>query len=148
MENAKPELLEKAKQAKNAEELLTLAKENGMEMTEEQAQAYYAQLHPTSGEIADDELENVAGGGCSVNVKGQSHTVVSSGCPCFTGGYGCGAKQNIDNGTYLPIRYDNYDLRKLWLHMAWIKFSDKVCGACFYLEFENGIGYCGFNKSE
>ena len=64
MENLPQELLEKAKRAKSAEELLILAKENGMEMTEEEAKAYYAQLNPVSGEIADDELENVAGGGC------------------------------------------------------------------------------------
>ncbi len=64
MENINQELLEKAKQAKSVEELLALAKENKIEMTEEGAKAYYAQLHPASGEIADDELENVAGGGC------------------------------------------------------------------------------------
>ena len=58
------ELLEKAKQAKSAEEILALAKENGMEMTGEQAAAYYAQMNPASGELSDDELDNVAGGGC------------------------------------------------------------------------------------
>lgn len=63
--NLTSEIMEKAKQAKSADELLTLAKENGMEMTEEQAKAYFAQLHPASGEIADDELENIAGGGCA-----------------------------------------------------------------------------------
>ena len=63
--NLTSEIMEKAKQAKSAEELLVLAKENGMEMTDEQAKAYFAQLHPASGEIADDELENVAGGGCA-----------------------------------------------------------------------------------
>ena len=63
--NLTSEIMEKAKQAKSADALLTIAKENGMEMTEEEAKAYYAQLHPASGEIADDELENVAGGGCA-----------------------------------------------------------------------------------
>ena len=33
------ELFEKAKEAKSAEELLSLAKENGMELTEEEAAA-------------------------------------------------------------------------------------------------------------
>lgn len=64
MENFNEELLEKAKQAKSAEEILVLAKENGMEVTREQAAAYYAQLNPVSGELSDDELDNVAGGGC------------------------------------------------------------------------------------
>lgn len=58
------ELLTKAKAAETAEELLTLAKENGIEMTEEEAQKSFALLHSQSGELADEELDNVAGGGC------------------------------------------------------------------------------------
>ena len=58
------ELLSKAKEAKTPEELLTLAKENGMELTEESAKAYLDLLHPQTGELSDDELDNVAGGGC------------------------------------------------------------------------------------
>jgi len=57
------EAIAKAKQAKNVEDLLTLAKESGVEMTAEQAQEYFAQLNPKSGELADDELDNVAGSG-------------------------------------------------------------------------------------
>ncbi len=58
------ELLAKAKNAKTPEELIALAKENGTEMTEESAEAYYNLLHPQNGEVSDDELDNVAGGGC------------------------------------------------------------------------------------
>ena len=58
------ELIAKAKQAKNPEELLALAKENGVELTEESAKVYFHQLNPKTGELADDELDNVAGGGC------------------------------------------------------------------------------------
>ena len=58
------ELLAKAKNAKTPEELIALAKENGTEMTEESAEAYYNLLHPQNGEVSDDELGNVAGGGC------------------------------------------------------------------------------------
>ena len=36
-----PELIEKAKSAKTPEELMALAKENGMELTEESAKAYF-----------------------------------------------------------------------------------------------------------
>ena len=60
----KKDLLVKAKQAKNPEELMSIAKENGIEMTEESAKAYFNQLNPKTGELADDELNNVAGGGC------------------------------------------------------------------------------------
>ena len=58
------ELLAKAKEAKTPEELLALAKENGIEMTAEEAQKIFAQLHSQTGELSDDELDNVSGGGC------------------------------------------------------------------------------------
>jgi len=56
------EIYEKAMKAKNAEELFSLAKENNIPLTQEQAQAYFEQLTPKSGELADEELDNVAGG--------------------------------------------------------------------------------------
>ena len=61
------ELLAKAKEAKTPEELRALAKENNMEMTEECAKAYFEQLNPKTGELSDDELDNVAGGGCQLD---------------------------------------------------------------------------------
>ena len=66
MQNLTPEMIEKAKVAKSAEELLELAKENGVEMTADEAAAYFAQLNPKSGELDDDDLDAVAGGagGC------------------------------------------------------------------------------------
>lgn len=57
------ELILKAKEAKTAEELLALAKENGVPLNEESAKAYYEKMHKT-GELSDEELDNVAGGGC------------------------------------------------------------------------------------
>lgn len=41
------------------EDLLALVKENGIEITEEQAKALFDQLHAT-GELSDDELDKVA----------------------------------------------------------------------------------------
>ena len=58
------EELKQAKMAKSAEELIVIAKERGIELTKEQGQLYFAQLNPPSGELAEDELDNVAGGGC------------------------------------------------------------------------------------
>ena len=58
------DLITKAKEAKTPEELLALAKENGTELTEAEAKAYFDRLHPQTGELSDDELDNVAGGGC------------------------------------------------------------------------------------
>lgn len=59
------ELLEKAKQAASAEELLAIAKENGVALSEAEADAYFKELnHPDeqSSELSDDALEEVAGG--------------------------------------------------------------------------------------
>ena len=56
------ELLAKAKEMKTPEELMALAKENGVELTEESAAAYFDRLNPKTGELSDSELDNVSGG--------------------------------------------------------------------------------------
>ena len=61
MENNK-ELFAKAKAAETPEALLTLAKENGMEMTDESAAAYFEIMHPKAGELADEELVDARDG--------------------------------------------------------------------------------------
>ena len=61
--NISKELLEKAKQAKTAEELLAMAKAENIELTEEQAAQAFAKMNK-NGELSDEELDNVAGGGC------------------------------------------------------------------------------------
>lgn len=61
------ELLEKAKTAKTPEELMALAKENGVDLTEEAANTYFERLNPKMGGLSDDELNNVAGGGCQAD---------------------------------------------------------------------------------
>ena len=60
--NISKELVEKAKTAKTAEELLAMAKAENIELTEEQAAKAFAELNKT-GELSDEELDNVAGGG-------------------------------------------------------------------------------------
>ena len=68
MKNLTPEMIEKAKAAKSAEELLEIAKANGVEMTADEATTYFAQLNPKSGELDEDDLDAVAGGGgCGKN---------------------------------------------------------------------------------
>ena len=61
MKNLTTELIAKAKTAKSAEELLALAKDNNVELTEEEAKTYFEQLNANSA-VSDDELELVAGG--------------------------------------------------------------------------------------
>ena len=57
------ELLEKAKTAKSAEELLEMAKTEKIELTAEEAAKAFEELNK-NGELSDEELDNVAGGGC------------------------------------------------------------------------------------
>ena len=62
MLNFTPELIEKARAAKTVEELIAIAKDNNVELTEEEAKTYFEQLH-ANGAVTDDELDQVAGGG-------------------------------------------------------------------------------------
>ena len=61
--NVSKELLEKARTANSAEELLAMAKAESVELTEEQAVQAFAKLNK-NGELSDEELDNVSGGGC------------------------------------------------------------------------------------
>ena len=137
------ELIAKAKEAKSAQELLAMAKENGIDITMEDADVYYAQLHKT-GELADDELGDVSGGGCKTS-GGQ--TVVSSGKQCFTGQFLSNWYLD-ENNNVCSQREDNVALRKLWAItvnniVTDMMREEEFCGNCRYLEFKGGTGYCG-----
>ena len=56
------ELIEKAKEANSAEELLEIAKAENIELSAEEAEKAFAGLHKTR-ELSDEELGNVDGGG-------------------------------------------------------------------------------------
>ena len=56
------EQIEKAMACETAEELMALAKEVGIELTKEEAEAYMAELKDF--ELDGDTLKRVAGGGC------------------------------------------------------------------------------------
>ena len=80
------EQIEKAKAAKSVEELLAFAKEAGYPLTEEEAKKYFEQWHK-EGELADEELSNVAGGTCySSGVWGpngyQKYAIVTTENTC------------------------------------------------------------------
>ena len=59
--NVSNELLEKAKTAKTAEELLAMSKAEGFELPEGEAKTVFSKLNKT-GELSDEELNNVSGG--------------------------------------------------------------------------------------
>jgi len=59
MNEVTDEMMEKAKAAASAEELLKLAKEAGVEMTEESAKEAFSRLHP-SEKLSIDDLDDVS----------------------------------------------------------------------------------------
>ena len=69
--NVSKELLEKAKTAKKAEELIEMAKAENIELSAEQAEKAFAELNKT-GELSDEELDNVSGG-CSPSAPPKYH---------------------------------------------------------------------------
>ena len=73
-------LLEKAKKAETAEELVAIARENSIELTNEEAKTYFAKLNAKEGEIADNELDNVAGGR-------KCGTIYKDGWPVVVGSF-------------------------------------------------------------
>ena len=105
MKNFTPEMIEKAKAAKSAEELLEVAKAGGVEMTVDEAKTYFAQLTPKSGELDDDALDGVAGGcGGSGEIYLPDGTIrVTSGQTC----YKCGGTEgyvSVPNNGFPVVR--------------------------------------------
>ena len=117
------ELLAKAKNAKTPEELIALANENGMEMTEESAEAYYNLLHPQNGEVSDDELDNVAGGGCHNGGK----LVVSVM-------HYCDEWRCKDDGTHC-------DIHGILVNCNPCRVA-AYCFSCKYCSYEKGLWLC------
>ena len=56
------DMVKKALRCKNADELVAAAKAEGYDVTKEEAEAYMAEL--SDFELDDENLKNVAGGGC------------------------------------------------------------------------------------
>ena len=56
------EMIQKAMHCKNADELVALAKTEGIDITKEEAEAYLAELADV--ELDGEQLKSVAGGGC------------------------------------------------------------------------------------
>ena len=99
------ELIEKARSASSAEELLDMAKKEGVELTAADAETYFSFLH-NNGPLSDEELDQVAGG------KGEKKPRYAVGqrvvyypqknVPCY--------------GYISSIKYSNY--QKAWYYLC------------------------------
>ena len=62
MDKMTPEMIQKARDVKNAQELLELAKANGIELSAEEAASYFEQMNSKSVSLDDEVLEGVSAG--------------------------------------------------------------------------------------
>ncbi|SEF58604.1 natural product precursor [Butyrivibrio sp. Su6] len=67
--NFTKEQIEKAAKCKSVDELLELAKAEGVDLSKEDAEKYFAQL--SSGELSVDDMTDIAGGACCGNACAQ-----------------------------------------------------------------------------
>ncbi len=88
MKNLSNEMLQKAKECKTVDELLTLAKVNDFSLTEQQATKIFNEWNKT-GELSDEELCNVAGGGCGDPVGENDENLQDGEYVRFKNGYLC-----------------------------------------------------------
>lgn len=125
------ELFEKAKQAKSAEELLALAKENSLELTEDEAKEHFEQLNE-SGELSDEELENVSGGGCYYK-DGRLIVTVDNYCSdSFWRCKRCHGRPYFRQGR--RGAHTCYDYAKGFDHLN--------CNNCQFMVYEHGLWLC------
>ena len=79
----KKELIEKAMHCKNAEELMALARSEGITLTKEEAEAYLAEMEDM--ELNGKILNKVAGGSCWSNTTCDENECNPAHPKCFTG---------------------------------------------------------------
>ncbi len=136
-----PEMIEQARAAESVEALLALAKENGIEdFTEESAKAYFDLLHPTTGEVSDDELENVSGGGC----YNKGRLVVTTYTRACENGYMC-KHCHKDYQVLGSYDYEGYATKGLYtVHKCSAKGYEITnwCSTCYYMINSKGLYLC------
>ena len=120
------EQMKKMNAAKSADELIALAKAEGIEAGEEEIKAQFDAMHK-EGEIADEELNNVAGG-CGKDYerpKTVQMGIAPDGatvCPKCLGGLAYGYYQKDPNGDkYDPVSCYRCQLnfRHYWIGNSW-----------------------------
>ena len=82
---------------------IDFAKENDFDITAEYAAQLFAKLHPNSAVLSDEELTNVAGGGCS-----------SGECKCPR----CGSTDLSYHGSYMDI-YEKLECNSCRYEFLW-----------------------------
>ncbi|MBR4908186.1 MAG: hypothetical protein IKZ43_04150 [Acidaminococcaceae bacterium] len=82
MEINKKELVQKAMECKTADELMVLAKTEGFAVTQEEAEAYLAELADV--ELDGEQLKKVAGGDSTYDCNTDNDFNIGGWCPRIT----------------------------------------------------------------
>ena len=123
------DIIARASKAQTPEELMAIAQAGEIELTEESAKAYFAQLHPQTGELGDDELEDVAGGKCYN--KGRPVVTVGEYCDRWT------------------CKKDGADSRRILTFCKCNKCGCRaVCNSCRYCGYEKGLWLCNHPRNQ
>ena len=122
MTNFTPELIAKAKAAKSAEELFSLAKANGAELTEAEVETYFAQLN-ANGAVVDDELDVVAGGGSCPGDEESAETTAKKG------NISQGSRVRVTDGSMCSKCNTNYGVIKYAVYGS-IRNPEVRCSRC------------------
>ena len=101
------ELVAKAKEAKTSEELMALAKEAGIDMTEESAALAFEQLNSKTSELSDSELDNVSGGCGGGYDAGRPHPRFAVGETVLYIHSWLGAQRITATGKVVKRNYEN-----------------------------------------
>ena len=104
-----PELMDALREAESAEEIVAIAREKGVEVSAEEAKIAYAAFHPADGEIADEELDNVAGGGCGGARRDTCSACDEPGAVIIDS-----RTQDDAGGTYAIVTYQCQRCRHTW----------------------------------
>lgn len=101
------ELAAKAKEAKTPEELMALAKEAGIELTEESAASLFERLNSEASELSDSELDNVSGGCGGGYDAGRPHPQFAVGETVLYIHSWLGAQRITATGKVVKRNYEN-----------------------------------------
>ena len=129
------EMVSKGMKANSAQELKEMAAEQDWNMTDEEAKAYLDELQKykadSTGELSDDELDDVSGGGC---YKGK-RLVVTTMHSCMEWSCKCGNPSNMTPGELVNLGRCPKCRR------------GKTCGNCKYCSYEKGLWLCNNPKN-
>ncbi len=120
-----------ARNTQTVEQLKELAKQNGLEMTDEEAAAYFELAHRErrTMELADEELENIAAGGCTQ--EGRPVKTIFDSCA----GWACKHCLQWPEGEKHNCKVEKKEVKK-------------TCGNCKFCVYKKGVWSCnGKNDS-